>query len=100
MGNLVVGVPFGGQRGFGVKPYALGGLGLIRSSVESLDEENQVGWDFGGGVMVVFGNHAGVRGEVRYFRTFSDVDFLGIEVGEEPGAVDFTRGSVGFIYRF
>lgn len=100
MGNLVVGVPFGGQRGFGVKPYALGGVGLIRSSVESLDEENQFGWDFGGGVMVFFGNHAGIRGEVRYFRTFSDIDFLGVEVGDEPGAVDFTRGSVGFIYRF
>jgi hypothetical protein len=100
MGNLVMGVPFGGQRGFGIKPYALAGLGLIRSSVESFDEENQFGWDFGGGVMMFFGNHAGIRGEVRYFRTFSDIDILGIEIGGEPGAVDFTRGSLGFIYRF
>jgi hypothetical protein len=100
MGNLVMGVPFGGQRGFGIKPYALAGLGLIRSSVESFDEENQFGWDFGGGIMMFFGNHAGIRGEVRYFRTFSDIDFLGLDIGDEPGAVDFTRGSLGFIYRF
>src|SRR5262245_45056938 len=31
MGNLVLGIPFGGQRGFGVRPYGLVGLGLMRS---------------------------------------------------------------------
>ena len=101
MGNLLVGVPFGGQKGFGVKPYVLRGLGVIRSSVESLEEQNDFGWDFGGGVMVFFADHVGVRGEVRYFRTFKDVDFLGLNIGNETiGAVDYTRGSVGFIYRF
>jgi hypothetical protein len=105
MGNLLLAVPLGGQSGFGFRPYALGGLGMIRSTVESFGdplkvEENQFGWDFGGGVMLFFGDHAGLRGELRYFRTFSDIDFLGIDIGEKPGAVDFTRGSLGFIFRF
>src|SRR5262245_49663483 len=94
MGNLLLAVPLGGRSGFGVRPYALGGLGMIRSTVESFGdplkvEENQFGWDFGGGVMVFFNDHTGLRGELRYFRTFSDIDFLGIDIGEKPGAVDF-----------
>ena len=86
MGNMILGVPFGGQQGFGVRPYAIGGIGMIRSEVNAFGEpfkveENQFGWDFGGGVMMFFGNRVGLRGEVRYFRTFDDFEFLGIELG-------------------
>jgi len=105
MGNMILGIPFGGQRGFGVRPYAIGGIGMIRSEVEALGEpfkveENQFGWDFGGGVMMFFGNRVGLRGEVRYFRTFDEFEVLGIELGGSTGAVDFTRGSLGLIFRF
>ena len=34
------------------------------------NDQNQFGWDLGGGLMVFFGEHVGVRGEVRYFQTF------------------------------
>jgi len=105
MGNMILGVPFGGQRGFGVRPYAIGGIGMIRSEVNAFGEpfkisENQFGWDFGGGVMMFFGNRVGLRGEVRYFRTFEDFELLGVDLGGSTGAVDFTRGSLGFIFRF
>ena len=36
MGNLLLGVPLGGQQGFGVRPYAVVGVGLIRSEVNTL----------------------------------------------------------------
>lgn len=54
MGNLLLAVPFGGRSGFGVRPYAVGGLGMIRSTVDSFGdalkvEENQFAWNFGGG---------------------------------------------------
>ena len=35
MGNVLLGVPFGGQQGFGVRPYALVGIGALRSDLES-----------------------------------------------------------------
>ena len=70
-GNLVIGVPFGGQHGFGVRPYGLFGLGLIRSSVDSFGDVAKVqaddfGWSFGGGVMIFFSSHLGLRGDLRY----------------------------------
>ncbi len=105
MTNLLLGIPFGGQSGFGVRPYAVGGIGVIRSDINSLGDafnttENQFGWNFGGGVMVFFGNRVGIRGDLRYLRTFDDFEFLGIDPDESAGAVDFTRGSLGFIFRF
>src|SRR6188768_62534 len=31
-GNVVLAVPLGGQKGFGVRPYALAGVGVLKSS--------------------------------------------------------------------
>ena len=104
MGNVLLGVPFGGQQGFGVRPYALVGIGALRSDLESFadlvgSDNTEVAWDFGGGVMVFFGAHVGIRGDLRYFRTFGKVDFGPIEV-EDSEAVDYTRGSIGLVLRF
>jgi hypothetical protein len=46
--------------------------------------------------MFFFGSHVGLRGDIRYFRTFGDVDFDIIRTGR----LDFTRGSAGLILRF
>lgn len=100
-GNLLLGIPFGGQQGFGIRPYGLIGAGLIRSNVEAFEgliglDNSEAVWDIGGGVMIFFASHVGIRGEVRYFRSFSALDF-GILDSEN---VDFARGSVGLILRF
>jgi opacity protein-like surface antigen len=105
MGNLVLGIPFGGQRGFGVRPYGLVGMGLMRSSVKfggavGEVDENKFAWDFGGGVIIFFGTNFGIRGDVRYFRTFEALDILGIDIAESPGKLDYTRGTFGFVFRF
>src|SRR4030095_14471042 len=34
-GNLLLGIPIGGQTGAGVRPYALVGLGVLRSEVDA-----------------------------------------------------------------
>lgn len=104
VGNLVLAVPFGGQKGFGVRPYAFAGVGLLRSSADypglfDEGEDNSLAWNTGGGVLVFFGNRYGVRVDVRYFQTFDDVDTSG-GVVEKPGKVDFTRTSFGFVFRF
>ena len=57
-------------------------------------------WSAGGGVLIFFGTRAGIRGDVRYFRTFDDLEILGIPIAQSPGKVDFTRGSLGFVFRF
>ena len=104
-GNLVLGIPFGGQKGFGVRPYGLVGAGLLSSKsdfgagVAEIDENN-VTWSAGGGVLLFFGTKAGIRFDVRYFRTFDDLEILGLPIAQSPGKVDFTRGSLGFVLRF
>src|SRR5262245_49431337 len=79
-GNLLLGIPFGGQKGFGVRPYGLVGIGILRSDLDSFDEligfdDTETVWNFGGGLMIFFTSHVGLRGDVRYFRTFGDIDF-------------------------
>lgn len=104
-GNLLFGIPIGGQHGVGFRPYALVGLGVIRSKVDTFGEalrreQNQVGWDFGGGAMFFFGSHVGLRAELRYFRSFGDLDFDLIDGIERRGKLDFARASTGLILRF
>jgi hypothetical protein len=104
MGNVLFGVPFGGQKGFGVRPFGLVGIGVLRSDLESFKEligfdKSEVAWDFGGGVIVFFGQHVGIRGDLRYFRTFGNVDFGPIQVGD-TNAVDYTRSSLGLVLRY
>jgi hypothetical protein len=103
-GNLILGIPFGGQQGFGIRPYGLAGAGLLRSKSDfgtgvEIDENN-VTWCAGGGVLLFFGTRAGLRFDARYFRTFDDLEILGIPIAQSPGKVEFTRASLGFVLRF
>ena len=101
--NMLLGIPFGGQQGFGVRPYGLVGAGVLSSRSDFGDpeiDENNLTWSAGGGLLVFFGTRAGVRFDVRYFRTFDDLEILGIPILESAGKVDFTRGSLGLVLRF
>jgi opacity protein-like surface antigen len=104
MGNLIVGVPIGGQSGIGFRPYALAGLGVIRTSVDqagtpSSVDENEGAWDFGGGAMFFFGTNVGLRADVRYFRTFGRLN-LDLLDEIDRTRLDFARASAGLILRF
>jgi len=94
MTNLLVGVGVGP-----VRPYALAGVGLIRSHVSLLDlsaDKNALGWDLGGGVTVSVAPHVGIRGDIRHFHTFQDVNVL-IFSGQR---VNFLRASAGLAIGF
>ena len=103
-GNLLLGIPFGGQQGWGVRPYGLIGIGAIRPEGEGFNNlldfgDYKAAWDFGGGVMFFFGTHVGIRGDLRYIRTFQAVELLDTErLGDEN--LDFGRGSLGLVLRF
>jgi opacity protein-like surface antigen len=104
MANAILGIPVGGQTGGGVRPYVVGGVGLIRTNVQDADEffdvntKNDFGFDVGGGIMGFFTDNVGIRGDVRYFRSFSGSsdNVAGIGVSD----FNFWRGSVGMSFRF
>jgi len=75
-GNLIVGIPIGGTHGASIRPYVVGGGGILRATEKPSDfldrlRSTDFVWDFGGGVFVTFNSHVGIRGDFRYFRTNS-----------------------------
>jgi opacity protein-like surface antigen len=102
-GNAIVGIPIGGKGG-SVRPYVVGGVGLIRTNVQdaaqlfSVNTKNDFGYDVGGGVMGFFSSNIGLRGDVRYFRGFngSSDNVTGLGVSD----FHFWRGSVGVSFKF
>jgi hypothetical protein len=104
MANLTVGAPFGGQTGGGIRPYASGGLGLIKSRIDDPDdlfELNSTDWGFnvGGGVTGFFNDNFGLQGDVRYFRSLQDNE-PDDEFDLALGSFNFWRGTVGLVFRF
>jgi opacity protein-like surface antigen len=87
-----------------VRPYLLGGLGLIKSHAEftpvSLltSDNNSFGWDVGGGVIAFASPNLGVRGDIRYFHAFQDATLLGFTI-QNP-KLDFGRASVALVIAF
>ena len=104
MANLKVGAPFGGQTGGGIRPYASGGLGLIKTRIddpEDLFELNSTDWglNVGGGVAGFFNDKFGLQGDVRYFRSLQDNE-PDDEFDLALGSFSFWRGTVGLVFRF
>jgi opacity protein-like surface antigen len=99
MTNLMV-VPAIGP----VHPYVLGGVGLIKSHVEFTSasifttDNNNFGWDLGGGVIFLLGGHLGVRGDIRHFHSFQDLKVLGFTVSNSK--LNFARASAGLVVTF
>ena len=104
MGNVIIGIPIGGQKGAGIRPYFTGGLGLLRTQIDGgtlgnvSSSDNGPGWNLGGGVMGYFADHIGVRGDLRYMRGFNEQD-LGFDTGDNLRALRFWRASVGVVFR-
>lgn len=109
MGNLVIRVPAGP-----VQPYVSGGAGLIRVSgnvnVPFLGNlvgasADDLGMNVGGGLYLFPARNIGIRGDVRYFRSLSDLsldsirDIDGIDDLPLPN-VDFWRVTGGVTIRF
>ena len=108
--SLIVGVPIGGTYGKGVRPYVLGGVGLIRTQIDGVNNtnlfrpassDNMFGWDAGAGVMGFFNDHIGLRGEVRYLRGTHDMnESTGINSVDFSGnKLHFWRPSIGVVFR-
>jgi len=105
MGNLILGVPIGGQHGAGIRPYVVGGVGLIRSQIDGgtiarvSSSTNLFGWDAGAGVMGYFADHVGLRGDVRYLRATSDLTTNVSSIDLNGDRLHFWRASIGVVLR-
>ena len=104
MANVIVGIPIGGQSGGGLRPYAVGGVGVIKTNVSSKDQlfdisNNDFGFDLGVGVIGFMNDHVGLRGDVRYYRSLQDPE-ADNEFDVALGKFDFWRGTVGLALRF
>lgn len=97
MGNFMLAPKFGP-----VQPYGTAGLGLIKTNAELtglLDEgDNSLGWNTGGGLIIIFGQHFGIRGDIRYFHAFEALDLLGFDLGDTK--IDYGRLSGGVVVKF
>ncbi len=86
------------------RPYVTAGLGLIRTDVELSpsgvvsSQNSHVGWNLGGGLMIFFGDHVGIRGDLRFFHAFQDLDVLGLSIEGEK--LDFGRAAGALVLRF
>jgi hypothetical protein len=106
MGNVVLGVPLGGQSGFGIRPYGVAGAGLIRTHAGGADDFFDVdstdwGLNVGGGIMAFFTDGFGIRGDVRYFRSLQGSDDEGDDFPNlDLGDFDFWRATVGVTFRW
>jgi opacity protein-like surface antigen len=96
MSNVVVGVPIPV-----IRPYASGGIGLIRTSVGfnipnlASADDNLLGYDVGGGVMILLPHHIGVKGDFRYFRSVNTMTIFGISLNNSQ--LDFSRASIALV---
>jgi opacity protein-like surface antigen len=100
MANLIVGAPVGG-----VRPYASGGVGLIKSRVGDADDflgridNNDFGFNAGAGITGFMNDNVGIRGDVRYFRSLRDNE-PDDEFDVALSDFRFWRGTVGVTFRF
>jgi opacity protein-like surface antigen len=87
-----------------VRPYASGGVGLIRTRATSVGnvfdiDENSFGLNVGGGIVAQASDRIGVRGDLRYFRSVQDSD-AGDDIDLDLGGFNFWRASLGVSFRF
>lgn len=108
--NVIVGAPLGGRDGPGFRPYLSGGIVLFQIQADEPSSLFDVrgtdkGWDFGGGAIVLLGDHVGIRSDVRYLK--DPREHVSARTNDRVhgeilafDAFSFTRVSVGFVLRF
>jgi opacity protein-like surface antigen len=87
-----------------VRPYVTGGVGLIKTHVELTTasllstDNNNFGWDVGGGLMVTIVPHVAVRGDIRYFHSFQDLGPIPLPLTNTK--LDFGRAAAALTFTF
>lgn len=104
MANVLLGIPVGGQRGGGFRPYVTGGAGVLQTSVGNADDlfeidNSEFGVNVGVGAFGFATDHVGFRGDVRYFRALGDPEEDN-EFDIDFADFDFWRATAGVTFRW
>lgn len=87
-----------------VQPYGLVGVGLIRTAftprLGTEESDNSLGWNVGGGLIIYFSRHFGLKGDVRYFHAFETLNLLGFDLARDQNKIDFGRVGLGAVIKF
>jgi len=99
MGNVM----FGPKTG-PVRPYITVGTGIMKTHFQFSTatlltmNDTSLGYNVGGGVVVLLGDHFGLRGDLRYFHSFPDVTILGIRLPSDK--LNYSRIGGGLVIAF
>ncbi len=109
MANALIGVPVAGQHRDRVRPYVSLGVGFMQMHVASPDgagffetTTHEPAWNTGGGGLFFVTSRIGIRGDVRYMRSFRDQPpswTRGVDIDVAPGNYDFFRATFGVTVR-
>jgi opacity protein-like surface antigen len=101
MGNLMIAPRLGP-----IHPYVVGGLGLMKTHVDfstsTLLEttDNSLAWDLGGGAIVLFSPHFGVRGDIRHFHSMKRSTVPLLDTIFTDARLNFGRASASVVLAF
>lgn len=101
MGSAVVALPRHISR-YTLRPYAVGGAGLVRVSFGDYFgaipvDDTLAGINVGGGATGFLTDRVGLNWELRYFRTLQSAETTGLSFGAE--ALSFWRATMGVTIR-
>lgn len=101
-GSVILAAPLGLTRE-SLRPYVVGGLGLIRARSEDLAnvvgiDSNLLGLIVGGGAVGFVTSKVGLRFDIRRFSRLSREDPAAVALGPTP--LNFWRASVGVVLRY
>lgn len=102
MGDVLVTFPQS-MTGDSLRPYVLGGIGMIRTRIETLANlldsgSRLVGLNTGAGVIGPLTRRTSARFEVRYFRNLRED--LQPAIGFGPASLSFWRATAGLSFRY
>jgi opacity protein-like surface antigen len=100
MGNVVA--PIRLPRVAKLRPYGAAGFGMIRTIFDTSQEQadadqNNFGFNIGGGMIYSFNDRVGLRGDLRYFRALVDEEAVDGGFSTDYG---FWRAGVGVTFQF
>lgn len=101
MGNVIVSLPPDVTAG-GLRPYLMGGIGLIHAESADILNILQVrrtvpAFDLGAGAIGLLTNNVGLRFDFRYLRSMTNDDGTLSHVGRR---ISYSRGTIGLVLRF
>ena len=106
MGSVIVAVPLGATRG-GLRPYVIGGVGLLHARAEDPPpvgilsaDSNVLGMNVGGGAIGPLTPRSSIRFELRHFRTLGTDDEVPVLNTFEDYELSFWRATVGIAFRY